>query len=455
MQHLAPPQNLEAERRTLCGCLLDNSKIDDVAEILSAEDFYRDAHQLYWRAMVWMRNQGQPVDAVTLPDVLTRFKQYEKTGGDQTLEEVMLSSPHAANTAYHAEIVREKSVARRLLQTAQEIVGDILEAQETSATVLAKAEAKIFAISEDKLEDSAISLGEMLGRAKHLIDRRKEGEIEGVMTGFGKLDSMTGGFRAGQLIIVAARPGQGKTALAMQIAIAAGGLNTSLVFSMEMSHEELGLRTLATLAEVNSKIFDDPAGVIFSGNTNGRPMPRLTEMEERKIIAAVGEGSKRNVIIDDRASRTITQIAARARRTKRAGGLGIVIVDYLSLMGGGKLKGESRQEEVARNSTALKSLAKDLGVPVVVLAQLNRKNEERTDKRPMLSDLRESGQIEQDADIVLLLHRPEYYDPNDQPGTADVIVAKNRNGPTGTVPLVFRREFTKFIDGEGYAHDSY
>ncbi len=456
---MVPPQNLEAEQKVICGCMLDNDVIDDIALILRHEDFYRDSHQMIWRALTWLRNNGKPVDCTTLAETLIRYKQFDKVGGDLYLGQIMASSPHAANTKYHAEIVREKSVSRQLIQMATELIKDGYSGAFTSGQLLESAERKIFGIGESRHDDSTMTIGEMLGRAKMLIDSRKKGEVCGVMTGFPRIDGMTGGFRPGQLIIVAARPGQGKTALAMQLAMNAGELYSSLVFSMEMSHEELGLRTLATLSEINSKVFDDPKGLIFAAMVSSEtvtipPVERLSEADERKLIKAIAEGSRKNVLIDDAPDRSVAQIAAKARRIKRQTGLGIVIVDYLSLVGGERLYSENRQEEVARNSRGLKGLAKHLGVPIILLSQLNRKNEERTDKRPMLSDLRESGQVEQDADVVLLLHRPEYYDPNDQPGVAEVIVAKNRNGPTGTVRLVFKKEYTKFLRDE-YEEVSY
>lgn len=451
-EHL-PPQNLEAERKMLCGCLLDNDMIDEVALVIKTDDLYRDSHQMIWRAMVWLRNDCKPVDGVTLAETLIRYKQFDKVGGDEYLAEIAASAPHAANTRYCAEIVREKSVSRQLIQVATEIIREGYSNTKTAAELVASAESRIFAIGEGRDDDSTMTLAEMLGRAKVLIDSRKDGEVCGIMSGFPRLDSMTGGFRPGQLVIVAARPGQGKTALAMQLAMNAGGIDTSLVFSMEMSHEELGLRTLATLSEIDSKSFDDPRGVIFAAMASDEhvtipPVNRLTDADERKIMKAIAEGSKKNVLIDDAPDRSVSQIAAKARRIKRSKGLGILIVDYLSLVGGERQAGDSRQEEVARNSRGLKRLAKQLGVPIVLLSQLNRKNEERHDKRPMLSDLRESGQVEQDADVVMLLHRPEYYDMNDQPGLAEVIVAKNRNGPTGTVKLIFRKEYTKFLREE-------
>lgn len=450
---MLPPQNLEAERKTLGGCLLDNDQIDDVVGVLKYQDFYRDSHQMIYRAIVWLRNEGQPVDAVTLAETLIRFKQFEKAGGDETLADILNSVPHSANTKYHAEIVREKSVARRLIQAATEIIRLGYSNTVTSKELLDKAESSIFAISEGRDDDSMVTLIDMLAGAKAIIDSRANGEICGVMSGFPRLDSMTGGFRPGQLVIVAARPGQGKTSFAMQLALNAGDINASLVFSMEMSHDELGLRTLATLAEIDSKVFDDPKGVVFAAMASNEfvtipPVVRMTEADERKIFKAMQEGSKKNILIDDNADVSVSHIAAKARRVKRSSGLGILIIDYLSLVGSDSPDHGSRQEAVAKNSRAIKKLARKLNVAVVLLSQLNRESEKRTDKKPMLSDLRESGQVEQDADVVILLHRPEYYDPGDRPGLAEVIVAKNRNGPTGTVKLTFRKEFTKFLREE-------
>ncbi len=248
---MLPPQNLEAERKVLGGCLLDNDQIDDVVGILKPHDFYRDSHQVIWRAAVWLREQCQPVDNVTLAETLIRYKQFDKCGGDDTLAEIANSVPHSANTRYHAEIVREKSISRQIIQAATEIIRLGYSNTVTAKQLVEHAESSIFAISEGRDGESGMSLAEMLSRAKMIIDSRADGEVCGIMSGFPKLDAMTGGFRKGQLVIVAARPGQGKTSFAMQLALNAGELEAALIFSMEMSHEELGLRTLATLAGID------------------------------------------------------------------------------------------------------------------------------------------------------------------------------------------------------------
>lgn len=449
-----PPQNLEAERKTLGSCLIERSAIDEIVDIVRPEDFYRESHATICREIFWLYGQGKPVDFVTLAERLEQLGELQDIGGDNYLGEISAATPHAANARYHAGIVRELAKLRRVIEACTEIIREGYERRGTASEIIRNAESRIFAVTDDAAESSDVSFAEMLGQSMYLVERRKQGEIDGIMTGLAGLDDTVGGLRPGQLVVIAARPSMGKTALAMEIAVHAGQIGHVVVFSMEMSRQELGMRMLGNRAGVNTKKFDDPAGCLIKDPNSRMVYPYLlTADDEVKMRRAVSQAESIHLTVDDRPRLTVAQIASKVRRVKHRSkvGLSLVVVDYLSLMDGGRLKNESRQEEVARSSTAFKALAKDFGVPFVVLSQLNRKNEERADKRPMLSDLRESGQVEQDADVAIMLHRPDFYDLNDMPGLAEAIVAKNRNGPTGTVKLRFYKEITKFEDYiEGY-----
>jgi len=428
-----PPQNLEAERWLLGGILLDNEVLHEIAQFLTADDFYRDAHQVIYRAISELYSAGKGVDAVTLADELTRRDQFQQIGGDEMLLEIANSVPHAANARYHAELVRQKSISRQLIQSATEIIREGYSNLFTAQQLLESAEQKIFTIAEDQTRGETHELKEILEKAMHLIEKRavEKHPVTGVGSGFLDLDDLTNGFHADQLIIIAARPSMGKTALALNICeFATLSQNVPvLMVSLEMGDLEVTERLLWSRSRVDSHKLRKGYG--------------LDHRELSKLGKAYVELEKAAFFIDSTPARNMLQITASARRLKLRKGLGLIVVDYIQLVDAEESR-DSRQEQIARISRRLKTLARELHVPVIALSQLNRAVESREDRRPRMADLRESGAIEQDADIVLLLHRPDYYDVNDQPGLAEVIVAKNRNGPTGSVKLTFIKNLTRF-----------
>lgn len=428
-----PPQNLEAERCVLGGILLDNEVLHDIAQFLTPDDFYREAHQTIFRAVSDLYDKGKAIDAVTLADELIRRDQYKLIGGDEMLMEVANSVPHAANARYHAEIVRQKSISRQLIQSATEIIRDGYSNMYTAQQLLETAEQKIFTIAEDQIRGETHEIKNVLEEAMSRISRRAEEKhpISGVGSGFHDLDDYTNGFQPDQLIIVAARPSMGKTAMMLNVCDnAAINLRIPvLVVSLEMGNLEIGERLLCARSRVDGHKLRTGHGLDYR--------------ELNKLAKAYHEMEGTPIFIDDTPARNMLQITAMARRLKLRQNLGLIVVDYIQLIDSEDSR-DSRQEQIAKISRRLKTLARELHVPVIALSQLNRAVESREDRRPRMADLRESGAIEQDADMVLLLHRPEYYDPNDQPGIAEVIIAKNRNGATGTVKLTFLKSLTRF-----------
>jgi replicative DNA helicase len=430
-----PPQNLEAERSVLGGILLDNEVLHEIVGFLSVEDFYRDAHQVIFRAIRDLYDLGKPVDAVTLSDELTRRDQYKQIGGDEMLLEIANSVPHAANVKYHAEIVRQKSISRQLIQSATDIIRDGYSNLFTAQQLLELAEQKIFTIAEDQVKGETHELKQVLEQAITLIAKRADEKhpVTGISSGFFDLDDLTNGFHPHQLVIIAARPSMGKTALALNIcdhAAMTSGV-TVLLVSLEMGEMEIGERLLCARSRVDGHKLRTGQGIHFS--------------EMNSLTKAYTEMQNAPIFIDSTPARNMLQITAMARRLKLRQDLGLIVVDYIQLVDAEDSR-DSRQEQIAKISRRLKTLARELHVPVIALSQLNRAVESREDRRPRMADLRESGAIEQDADVVLLLHRPEYYEPTDPTlqGVAEVIVAKNRNGPTGSIKLTFLKNLTKF-----------
>jgi replicative DNA helicase len=430
-----PPQNLEAEQGVLGSILLDNDVLHDVVGQLIVEDFYRDAHQVLYRAIRDLYDLGKAIDAITLADELTRRDQLESIGGEDYLAEVINSVPHAANAKFYAQIVRQKSVSRQLIESANEILRDGYSNNFTAEQLLEAAERRVFAIAEDQTKGDTVELKDIVVKAMDRIGERasEHHPITGIASGFFDLDDMIGGFQPEQLIILAARPSMGKTALALNICdFAAFELKNPVLFvSLEMGEIELAERLLCARSRV------DGHKLRTGQNLGTREMTLLG-----KAYAELGT-SPSPVFIDDTPARNMLQITANSRRLKLRKDLRLIFVDYIQLIDSDESR-DSRQEQIAKISRRLKTLARELKVPVIALSQLNRAVESREDRRPRMADLRESGAIEQDADIVLLLHRPEYYDPNDQPGVAELIVAKNRNGATGSVKLTFLKNFTRF-----------
>lgn len=424
-----PPASLEAEKALLGSCLMDPSVIDEAASILGDGDFFRDAHDVVWRAILDLHERGRDVNAVTLADHLGA--RFERMNGMDLLEQIMAATPHSANGQYFAHIIRAKATLRKLIAASNETLVECYSNEATPDQIVGAAESRVLAVADRDAGSGLVDAGTLIVESMSNIHARNGRQPRGVMTGFDDLDWVTDGFKKQDLVIVAARPSMGKTAFACSIAVhAALEKIPTMFFSIEMNAASLGERLLACEASV-------------AGDRLRRPW-EMDDAEKDRLGKASRKLSGAEMQINDRPSQSVSQMAAAARRMRARRGLGLVVIDYLSLIDGQRQRGENRQEEVARISRRLKMMARELDCPVVCLHQLNRQAESRDGHRPRLSDLRESGQIEQDADMVLLLHRPDYYDVNDSPGVAEVIVAKNRNGPTKAVRLAFHRHCTRF-----------
>ena len=433
-----PPNSVEAESSVLGGLLLDNGAWDRVGDLLVDGDFYRYEHKLIYAAVGALINASKPADVITVFEHLQSQGKADEVGGLTYLNSLAQYVPSASNIRRYAEIVRERSILRKLVSASDEIATNAFNPQGKSvATILDEAEQKIFNIGE---EGSRMKQGfqAMDALVVELLDRVQEmaenpNDITGVPTGFYDLDKMTSGFQAGDLIVLAARPSMGKTALAINIAEHVA-LNEELpvaVFSMEMGASQLAVRIVGSIGRIDQ-------GRLRTGKLHDDEWPRLTEAIEKL----------RNISlhIDETPGLTPSELRANARRLARqCGKLGLIVVDYLQLMSGSHSDGENRATELGEISRGLKMLAKELQCPVIALSQLNRSVETRTDKRPMMSDLRESGAIEQDADVIMFIYRDDYYHKDSkEPGVAEVIIGKQRNGPTGTVKLAFLKPITKF-----------
>ena len=430
-----PPQNVEAEQAVLGAILLDSVTIITVMELLRPEDFYREAHQRIYEAMVDLNGDNEPIDLITLTTRLQAKQQLGEVGGIQYLTELASAVPTAANVQYYAKIVEEKSMLRRLIRTATEIVANGYTGAEDVAQLLSEAESRILEISNRKSSTGFVSIRDVLmevfERVETLYNQR--GTTTGIPSGFPDLDRMTAGFQRSDLIIVAARPSVGKTAFALNVAqnVAVRAKETVAIFSLEMSAAQLVQRIICAEANVD-------AGRIRTGALEGDDWEKLT--------MAIGTLSEAEIYIDDTPAITVADIRAKCRRLKKEKGLGMILIDYLQLIAGRGKAGENRQQEVSEISRTLKQIARELEVPVIALSQLSRGVEQRQDKRPMMSDLRESGSIEQDADIVAFLYRDDYYDKeSEKKNIIEIIIAKQRNGPVGTVELVFLKNFNKFV----------
>lgn len=430
-----PPQNLEAEQAVLGAVLLDSVAIISVMETLKSEDFYRQAHQHIYEAMIELNGDNEPIDLITLTTRLQTKQQLAEVGGIQYLTELASAVPTSANVTYYARIVEEKSMLRRLIRTATEIVTNGYAGAEDVGDLLSEAEMRILEISNRKSGTGFIAIKEVLmevfERVEALYNQR--GTTTGIPSGFPDLDKMTSGFQRNDLIIVAARPSVGKTAFALNVAqnVAVRARETVAIFSLEMSAAQLVQRIICAEANVD-------AGRIRTGHLEGDDWEKLT--------MAIGTLSEAEIYIDDTPAITVADIRAKCRRLKKEKGLGMILIDYLQLIAGRGKAGENRQQEVSEISRTLKQIARELEVPVIALSQLSRGVEQRQDKRPMMSDLRESGSIEQDADIVAFLYRDDYYDKeSEKKNIIEIIIAKQRNGPVGTVELAFLKHFNKFV----------
>ena len=442
--NLVPPQNIEAEEAVLGSILLVSDSIISVMEFLTPEDFYRVSHQLIFAAMIELNQNNIDIDAITVSEILRQKNQMENIGGEVTLIELLDKVPTAANVEYYTQIVLEKSTRRKVIKTSTNIVKTAYQEDEPIANVLDTAEKDILSVSEGRNKAGFIPISSVLRTAYESLEERAKnnGEVTGIATGYIGLDRMTSGLHADELIILAARPSVGKTAFVLNIAknVAVNLNETVAIFSLEMGAESLVERIICSHASIN-------AGHLKTG--------KLTPEEYTQYFVATGALSEAPIFIDDTPGIRVAEIRAKCRRLKQErNNLGLVVIDYLQLIeGNGK---ESRQQEVSEISRNLKKLAKELKVPVIALSQLSRGVEQRQDKRPIMSDIRESGSIEQDADIVAFLYRDDYYRqepdenghvPEVEPNsTIEVIIEKNRSGPRGTVELNFMKEFNKFTN---------
>jgi len=438
-----PPHSVEAEQSVLGGLMLDNDAADRIGDAVGAEDFYSDAHRVIYRHIVQLIGDGKPADVVTVSEALASTQKLDYVGGLAYLGALAQNVPTAANIRHYANIVRERSILRQLAATATDIAEAAFNPLGRSAkTVLDEAEAKVLHIAEQGARGAqnfqviGKLLASVVERIETLYNRDDPSDVTGVPTGFADLDRMTSGFQPGDLIVVAGRPSMGKTALALNIGENVA-LNTGMpvaVFSMEMGAAQLAMRLIGSVGKLDQH-------KLRTG--------RLGPEDWDKLSTALGRLNEAPILIDETPALNAIEVRSRARRLmKQYGKLGLVIVDYLQLMQA-STQGENRATEISEISRAMKSLAKELSVPVVALSQLNRSLEQRPNKRPVMSDLRESGAIEQDADVIVFIYRDEVYNPESQDkGTAEIIIGKQRNGPIGTVRLTFLGEYTRF---EGFA----
>ncbi len=430
------PHNLDAEKSVLGAVLIHNEAFNYAVEIVQARDFFRDAHRRIFEKMERLSERGDAIDLVTLKEELIRAGELDAVGGPAYLATLVDGVPRSTNVEYYARIVKEKSTLRALIAVTAQISARAYEADDDPNTILDEAEQAIFSIAEDRVREGFVSMRDIVGESLPKIEQLFEHKrlVTGVETGFTDLDQMTRGLQAGDLVIVAARPSMGKTSLVLNIAEHASIKSGTTVgfFSLEMSREQLFVRLLTSVARIDSHR-------LMTGTVGQRDYQQLSH--------AIGVLSDARLYIDDSPGVGVLEMRAKARRLAAEHGLGLLVVDYLQLMTG-RGRFENRTLELAAISRGLKGLAKELGVPVVALSQLSRAPESRSDHRPLLSDLRESGALEQDADVVLMLYRADMYPdakPEDE-GRAELIVAKQRNGPTGTVHLAFLKQHTRFED---------
>lgn len=430
------PTALDAEQAVLGAILIKGRAIHEVLEIISHEDFYYQNNRAVFKAMEDLTSENLPIDTTTLTDRLTKNQALERIGGRDFVEILADTVPTAANITYHAQIVREKSILRRLIDTSENIIQSVYDSDENTYALLDSAEKKILEIASGKSSGKLESIHSILPRVFAYLDENIQngGGITGIPSTFIDLDAMTAGFQKSDLILIAARPSMGKTAFALNIATEVSMKDLPVAFfSLEMSKEQLSERMLSTTSGVQSQKLR--AGTLDEDDWN-----RILEESDRL--------SRAKLFIDDSSAMNVMEIRSRARRLKAEHGLALIIIDYLQLMQGTKISrgGDlNRNQEISEISRGLKSLARELEVPLIALSQLSRAVELRSNKRPQLSDLRESGALEQDADIVMFLYRDDYYDPEtEKKNTTEVIIAKHRNGPTGTIELSFQKDITKF-----------
>lgn len=431
-----PPHNIEAEQAIIGAVFLEPEAFSTASELLMPEDFYRAGHQRIFEAMLKLADRGEAIDVVTVTSALQDSKHLEEAGGVSYLTEVAGSVPTAANIGYYSKIVEEKALLRRLIRTATDIVTDTFSREDEVEDVLNEAEKGILEVSGRKNTGAFKSIKDVLIDVYDNIEQlhQNKEDVTGIPTGFRDLDRITSGFQRNDLIIVAARPSVGKTAFALNVAqnVAVNTDENVAIFSLEMGAEQLVQRMLCA-----------------EGNIDSQRLRTGTLIDEdwSKLTMAMGSLSNAGIYIDDTPGIRVSEIRSKCRRLKQEHGLGMILIDYLQLIQGSASSRENRQQEVSEISRSLKGLARELNVPLVALSQLSRGVEQRQDKRPMMSDLRESGSIEQDADIVGFLYRDDYYDQeSEKQNIIEIIISKQRNGPVGTVELAFVKEYNKFVD---------
>ena len=429
------PHNLDAEQSTLGGMLLSQEAVAEVFEMVSGSDFYAPKHELIYNAILNLFGKGEPTDVIAVSDELNKQGNLVKAGGADYLHSLTSYVPTAANASYYAQIVAEKAILRRLIEAGTRIAQSGYESQGEVTDLVNQAQAEVYKVVSQTSKEDYVGLSDSIEAAIHEIEtaQKRGGELTGIPTGFTDLDALTHGLHPGQLVIVAARPAVGKSTFALDIARAAAIRNNkaTIFFSLEMGRAEIAMRMLAAESSIYLQS-------MRKGN--------LSEADWTRLAAIRGKINDAPLYIDDSPNMSLVEIRAKCRRLAQQVDLKMVVIDYIQLMSSGK-KVESRQQEVSEFSRALKLLAKELGIPVVALSQLNRQTEQSKDKRPELSHLRESGSLEQDADVVVLLHREGIYE-KDHPraGEADLILAKQRNGPTGTVVVAFHGQYSRFVN---------
>lgn len=439
-----PPHNNEAEQSVIGAIFLEPQALITASEILLPEDFYRIAHKKIFETMLVLSDRGQPVDLVTIAEELKVKNELEDVGGISYITELANAVPTAANIVYYANIVEEKSLLRRLIRVATDIVEDGYTREDEVEALLGEAEKKMMEVSNRKNAGDFRHIKDVLVETYDNIEllHTRKGEVTGIPTGFRDLDKITAGFQRNDLIIVAARPSVGKTAFALNVAqnVATKTDENVAIFSLEMGAEQLVMRMLCAEGNIDAQ-------VLRTGN--------LEADDWRKLTMAMGSLSNAGIFIDDSPGIRINEIRSKCRRLQQEHGLGMIMIDYLQLIMGSGRGSDNRQQEVSEISRSLKALARELKIPVIALSQLSRGVEQRQDKRPMMSDLRESGSIEQDADIVSFLYREDYYDKEtEMQNMIEIIIAKQRNGPTGTVTLAFAKEYNKFLNIDWSQHES-
>ena len=436
MDDRTPPHNIEAEQAVIGAIFLRPDAFSTASELLIASDFYRVSHQRIFQAMTTLSDKGEPIDLVTVTTLLSNEQTLDEAGGVSYLSDISSSVPTAANISFYSKIVEEKALLRRLIRAATDIVTTTFEKECDVDELLNEAEKNILEVSNRKNASSFKAIKDVLIEVYDDIEQlnQNNNEVTGVPTGYRDLDKITSGFQKNDLIIIAARPSVGKTAFALNIAqnVSTKTDENVAIFSLEMGAEQLVSRMLCAEGNIDSQR-------LRTGN--------LLADDWGKLTMAMGSLSNAGIFIDDSPGIRVSEIRSKCRRLKQEHGLGMIIIDYLQLISGSASSQENRQQEVSEISRSLKGLARELEVPLIALSQLSRGVEQRQDKRPIMSDLRESGSIEQDADIVGFLYRDDYYDSeSEQQNIIEIIISKQRNGPTGTVELAFVKEYNKFVD---------